>query len=115
MYRLLKDAGNYSNIVVENTDTKATVMIGKISIEILHIMEEAGITMGAEIKPITKWDMPISVDLASKLVATTMKMKKPIRKTEPKKEKEETNDDHKQVNRNIDAMDVLLGLANYVS
>jgi hypothetical protein len=111
MYRLLKDAGNYSNIIVENTDTKATVMIGKINMEILNILDKAGITMGEEMKTISKWDTIITTALASELVATTVKMKKPIRKTTPSP-KEETN--NKQVNKNIDAMDVLLGLANYV-
>ena len=39
MYKILKDKGNNMNIVLENTETKASIVIGRLTIDILSILE----------------------------------------------------------------------------
>ena len=102
MYRIIKDKGYDKPVTVENTSTKATIIVGRMSISMLQILEEAG-------KPVTgaqfeKWDLEVNKETADKLVKLAMPMKKPIR---TKKEIAKTR------NKDIDAMDVLLGLAQY--
>ena len=110
MYRVLKVRGSRSNVVVENTDTKANVIIGRITMEILKILAEAGYkTEDDTLNLSDEWNLSIDKEIATKLTATTMKMKKPIR-DQSKKNK---IDIRKEVNKTVDAMDVLLGLASY--
>ena len=42
MYVVEKERGNNSNITLINQDTKASVIIGKMTMEILDILEEEG-------------------------------------------------------------------------
>lgn len=110
MYRVLKVRGNRANVVVENIDTKANVIIGKITIEILKILAEAGYkTEDGTLNISDEWNLSIEKEIATKLTATTMKMKKPIRD----QSKKINPDIRKEVNKKVDAMDVLLGLASY--
>lgn len=111
MYRIVKTQGNNANVVVENTDTKANVIIGRISIEMLNILEKAGHKISSRpgesgISMTSAWNIPVDTETASALSKMTMKMKKPIRD----QRKSETK---KEANKKIDAMDVMLGLANY--
>lgn len=109
MYKLLKEKGNNANITLENTDTKASIIIGRISMEILSILKEKeGIHFGSEAGETAlkdKWEFNIEDSTAKELSAKAMRMSKPVRdqrKVQIKKE-----------NKKIDAMDVLLGLASY--
>lgn len=104
MYKVLKDKGNNSTVVLENTDSKKTMMIGKLSMDILKILEDDGYKFNGEgIKLKDAWELTISDKAKERLAKTTLMMHKPDRKvTEQKKD-----------NKRIDAMDVLLGLANY--
>ena len=43
MYKVLKEKGNNQNVTVRNVETKGEVIIGRISIEIMNKLEEAGI------------------------------------------------------------------------
>lgn len=113
MYRIVKMKGHSANVVVENTDTKSNIIIGKISIEMLNILEKAGHKIGeGETSMDSAWNIRIDMDTASKLAKLTMKIKKPIRE-QKKEEIIVPQKDTKQNNKRIDAMDVLLGLANY--
>lgn len=110
MYRVLKERGNNAVITLENTETKASIIIGRITMEILAILEKEGISVG---DPTTgalkdKWEFHISDDTAKELSAKAMRMSKPIR--DQRKVKEEPP---KKNNKHVDAMDVLLGLASY--
>ena len=110
MYRVLKEKGNNMNIVLENTETKASIVIGRLTIDILSILEKEGVHFGdseGEIQLKDKWDITIGDETAKKLSAKAMRMSKPIR--DQRKVKEEP----KKSNKEIDALDVLLGLANY--
>ena len=110
MYKILKEKGNNMNIVLENTETKASIVIGRLTMDILSILEKEGVPFGdseGEIKLKDKWELTIRDETAKELSAKAMRMSKPIR--DQRKVKEEP----KKSNKEIDALDVLLGLANY--
>ena len=110
MYKILKEKGNNMNIVLENTETKASIVIGRLAMDILSILEKEGVHFGdseGEIQLKDKWDITIKDETAKELSAKAMRMSKPIR--DQRKVKEEP----KKSNKEIDALDVLLGLANY--
>lgn len=110
MYRLLKEKGNNLNVILENIDTKAQLNLGRLTIDILTLLERGeGMTFGeggtTQLKD--EWNFSISEETAKELSAKAMRMSKPIR--DQRKHKEEL----KKSNKQIDALDVLLGLANY--
>lgn len=107
MYKVLKEKGHNTNVIVENTDTKANINIGRVSIEILNILDKAGYKVEEDsIKLTNKWDIEVDKTTAETLSKLAMKMRKPIRDQRKKETKKEEN-------KKIDAMDVLLGLAQY--
>ena len=104
MYKVIKSKGLSANVIVENTSSKSTVNIGRISIKIMHILEGAGIDISG--KQSDEWDYEVNKEVATALAKLSLPMNKPIRD----QRKPETK---KQANKQIDAMDVMLGLANY--
>ena len=112
MYRVLKEKGNNVSITLENTETKASIIIGRLSMDIRSLLEkEEGIHFGDsddEIKLKDKWELTIKDETAKELSAKAMRMSKPVRDQSKKSEQVLKKD-----NKSIDAMDVLLGLANY--
>ena len=110
MYRLLKEKGNNFNVILENIDTRAQLNLGKLTIGILALLEtKEGMTFGeggtTQLKD--EWNFNISEETAKELSAKAMRMSKPIR------DQRKVKDDKKKHNKTIDALDVLLGLANY--
>jgi len=107
MYRLTKPKGYNELITIENTETSASVVIGRISVEVLDILkaDEGKDTSSTDFSMKDEWDFEIKDETARKITATAMKMKKPVRA----KVTAETPKNNKE----IDAMDVLLGLASY--
>ena len=111
MYKILKDEGYNKVVTIENAETKASLIIGKVTIEMLNVLDTAGYKVGDKGLTITnKWDLNIDKATADTLSKMAMKMKKPIR-DQRKKTANEIN--RKMYNKEIDAMDVLLGLASY--
>ena len=112
MYRLLKEKGNNICVVLENTETHAQLNLGKLTIDMLSLLEIAeDLTFGEKSGAVQfkdEWDIPIKDETAKELSRKAMRMSKPIR--DQRKHKEE---EIKKSNKEIDAMDVLLGLANY--
>lgn len=113
MYRLLKDKGNNMNLILENTETKASIIIGKLTMVILSILEtKEGVRFGkddGEINLKDEWRLTVKDETAKELSAKAMRMSKPIRDQSKKSEQVLKKKD----NKSIDAMDVLLGLASY--
>lgn len=112
MYKILKDKGNNSNVTLENTDTSAQLNLGKISMEMLSILEKDGFSFGSEdsdIKLKDEWELEIGEDTKKDLERIAMRMKKPDRDQSKAKSEQVA----KEKNKKIDAMDVLLGLASY--
>ena len=111
MYKLVKEYGNNLNVILENTATKAQLNLGRLTIDILTLLEtKEGLTFGdgGEFQLKDGWDFTIKDETAKELSEKAMRMSKPIR--DQRKHKEE---EPKKSNKEIDAMDVLLGLANY--
>lgn len=112
MYRLLKEKGHNICVVLENTETHAQLNLGRLTIDMLSLLErEEDLTFGEKSGVIQfkdEWDIPIKDETAKELSAKAMRMSKPIR--DQRKHKEE---EIKKSNKEIDAMDVLLGLASY--
>ena len=111
MYRLLKEKGNNLNVILENVNTHAQLNLGRLTIDILTFLErKEGMTFGeggtTQLKD--AWDFTIKDETAKELSAKAMRMSKPIR--DQRKHKEE---EIKKRNKEIDAMDVLLGLVSY--
>ena len=75
MYRVYKPAGN-GLVSVENTETHASVVIGRVSTEIINTIAEAGYEAPTYID---EWNLEVNKECARILSLLTMKMKKPIR------------------------------------
>lgn len=93
---------------VFNTDTSSNTVIGKLSIEILELLESEGFKFNKDkddtdgINLSDKWELKISDELANKLADKAFKIAKPIR-----------HQSKKSKTQKIDAYDVLFGVANY--
>lgn len=89
MYRVIKEKGNNVNVFVENTEINKQINIGRLSMEMIKILEEAGFTFGTgdgEIAMKDEWVMEIGTDTKDKLAKLAMKMSKPIRDQSKKSE-----------------------------
>ena len=110
MYRLMKENGNNSNILIENENTHAQINLGRLSMDILSVLEaEEDMSFGEDglVTLTEKWDLmlkPSTVEILSKKAMRMSKLKM-------KKQTEEQR--RKELNKSVDAMDVLLGLASY--
>ena len=110
MYKLLKEYGNNLNVILENTETHAQLNLGRLTIDILTLLEtKEGLTFGdgGECQLKDGWDFTIKDETAKELSEKAMRMSKPIR------DQRKHKDEPKKSNKEIDAMDVLLGLASY--
>ena len=110
MYRVLKEKGNNKNITLENMDTKANIIIGRVSSSILDLLNEAGHRIGEDMGLTIKdeWSLEVNDEIGKELARKALSMSKPVRDQSKK-----TKDLFKKPNNKIDAMDVLLGLASY--
>ena len=108
MYKLTKPQGYAAVVTVTETDSYASIDLGTPSITMLDILTSAGILEEGADKAHDKWNFDIEKDVADKLFELAMRIEKPIRdQRKIKPEKTKVNNDE------IDAMDVLLGLAHY--
>ena len=110
MYKLIKEYGDNLNVILENTDIKAQLNLGRLTIDILTLLEtKEGMTFGegGEFQLKDSWDFTIKDETAKELSEKAMRMNKPIR------DQRKHKDEPKKSNKQIDALDVLLGLANY--
>lgn len=110
MYRILKEKGNNVSLILENTDTKAQLNLGRLTIDMITLLEtEEDLTFGEKgrIQLRDEWNISIKESTAKELSNKAMRMSKPIR------DQRKVKDDKKKRNKEIDAMDVLLGLASY--
>ena len=109
MYRVLKEKGNNSNVMLENMETKASIIVGRITISLLDILNKAGHKIGDDgVSLRDEWNFEVNEETGKEIASKAMTMTKPVR-DQRKYKVEEPKKDNKQ----IDAMDVLLGLANY--
>lgn len=109
MYRVIKGEGYSANVSVENTDTLATVMIGRADISITSILEKQGYKFGAMhddgiISYDEEWHLAVNKEIAEELVHLALNIKKPFRDQRKKPEEE------KKVGVEIDAFDLIYGI-----
>ena len=82
MYRISKDKGNNQNITLTNVETKASVIIGKLTMTIMGILEkevEFDETKEHTIKLKDKWDFTISDEAGKELAKMASPIKRPVR------------------------------------
>ena len=82
MYRINKDKGNNQNITLTNVETKASVIIGKLTMGIMGILEkevEFDETKEHTIKLKDKWDFTISDEAGKELAKMASTIKRPVR------------------------------------
>lgn len=112
MYKVLKDKGHTMNVSLENTETKASVLIGKLDMEILKILESDDRTFGTadgDIKLDSEWDFEVDDETARILSTKAMRMRKPVRDQSKKSEQkhEEVTPKKKQP---VDVFDLIFGI-----
>lgn len=110
MYAVSKGRG-YDNVIVTNLDTNASVNIGHITMNILSLLEEDGYKFNKDeedsLNSYDKWTLNVSGEVGVKLISLAL----PINK--PKRDQSKKSEQKKKKHQNIDAYDVLLGLASY--
>jgi len=116
MYKVVKEVGTNENVYLQNTDTMAEINLGRATTTMMDILEKDGYKFSL-IHPsddvsecITlkeKWTLKVSDEVKDELRKLAMPMNKPIRNQRKVKQEE------KKSNKEIDAIDVLLGLASY--
>ena len=82
MYRINKDKGNNQNITLTNVEAKASVIIGKLTMDIMRILEkevEFDETKEHTIKLKDKWDFTISDEAGKELAKMASPIKRPVR------------------------------------
>ena len=82
MYRINKDKGNNQNITLTNVEAKASVIIGKLTMDIMRILEkevEFDESKEHTIKLKDKWDFTISDEAGKELAKMASPIKRPIR------------------------------------
>ena len=82
MYRINKDKDNNQNITLTNVETKASVIIGKLTMGIMGILEkevEFDETKEHTIKLTDKWDFTISNEAGKELAKMASPIKRPVR------------------------------------
>lgn len=107
MYKVTKSKGSGQNVILMNTDTAASINLGRISIKILDIIKEDGYSAEAGTITMTdEWDLKISSEAKDKLARLAMPMSKPIR-DQRKKPKEKT--EHKSTSGDVDIFNLIYG------
>lgn len=99
MYKVYKPTGN-GLVSVENTDTHASVVIGKVNMEIINTIKEAGY----DLPPFgEEWSVEVNKECATALATMAMRMKKPIRDQRKKKEEPKPSAE-------VDMFDLIYGI-----
>lgn len=117
MYRISKDKGNNQNITLTNVETKASIIIGKLTPSVFHTLEKEVTLVNetddkAGIKLKDKWDFDISEELGKELASMTSPIKKPIR-NQSKTASEQTQPIQKHKTKSgkevVDVFDLIFG------
>lgn len=113
-YKVCKKQGATTAFIV-NTDTNAQIAINKSPMAILkYLKEEKYMCTDDKDNPLDvndEWNISVTATTANKMAKEALVIRKPIRaKVENKEAQKEII---KEQNKKIDAMDVILGLANY--
>lgn len=115
MYRINKDKGNNQNITLTNVETKASVIIGKLTMAIMGILEkevEFDESKEHTIKLKDKWDFTVSDEAGKALSLMASPIKKPIR-NQSKTASEQTQSVQRKKTKSgrevVDVFDLIFG------
>ncbi len=103
MYKVYKPKGTSANVSVENTDTMASVIIGRLSLDIVDTIKEGGYEVPDYSE---EWSIEVNNECAKTLASMAMKMKKPIR-DQSKKSKDKPKG---KIGVEVDAFDLIYGI-----
>ena len=118
MYRINKDKGNNQNITLTNVEAKASVIIGKLTMDIMRILEkEVELDESKEhtIKLKDKWDFTVSDEAGKELAKMASPIKKPIRAktSRPSTASEQTQPIQRKTTKSgrevVDVFDLIFG------
>ena len=115
MYKLLKPKGYNQNVTLENTDTHASIIIGRLSMVIVTVLEKEGYNIddpsSSKYLELTKeWDITINEDTKKELQHMAMKMTKPIRKTNKQDVEQVNSNKSKTTSAPVDVFSLIFGL-----
>ena len=103
MYKVFKPKGTGANVSVENMDTMASVIIGRLSLDIVDTIKEGGYEVPDYSE---EWSIEVNNECAKALASMAMKMKKPIR-DQSKKAKDKPKG---KIGVEVDAFDLIYGI-----
>ena len=118
MYRISKDKGNNQNITLTNVEAKASVIIGKLTMDIMRILEkevEFDESKEHTIKLKDKWDFTVSDEAGKELAKMASPIKKPIRAktSRPSTASEQTQPIQRKTTKSgrevVDVFDLIFG------
>ena len=118
MYRINKDKGNNQNITLTNVETKASVIIGKLTMAIMGVLEkevEFDETKEHTIKLKDKWDFTISDEAGKELAKMASPIKRPVRAktSRPSTASEQTQPIQRKTTKSgrevVDVFDLIFG------
>ena len=112
MYRVNKEYGILENVYLQNTDTMAEINLGRITPELLRILEADGYKFADTDEAVTlgeKWALKVSDEVKEQLRKLAMPMKKPIRDQRKNKEKD-LYPNVKTTKQPVDLLDIIYGL-----
>ena len=118
MYRINKDKGNNQNITLTNVEAKASVIIGKLTMDIMRILEkevEFDESKEHTIKLKDKWDFTVSDEAGKELAKMASPIKKPIRAktSRPSTESEQAQPIQRKTTKSgrevVDVFDLIFG------
>ena len=118
MYRINKDKGNNQNITLTNVEAKASIIIGKLTMDIMRILEkevEFDESKEHTIKLKDKWDFTISDEAGKELAKMASPIKKPIRAktSRPSTASEQTQPIQRKTTKSgrevVDVFDLIFG------
>lgn len=107
MYKVLKAEGSSANVIIENTETKANIMIGKLTRTIIDTIRE-GKTDDFTIPEYSSiWNFEVNKETALKLAGLVSTIKKPMRdqRKKPTEDKKEI-----KITSGVDAFDLIYGI-----
>lgn len=113
MYRISKNKGNNQTITLTNVETKASVMLGTLTMPMMKILEreeEFDEENEHAIRLKDAWDFTISPEAGKELATLTSPIKKPIRH-QSKPTSEQTPEIHKKKTKSgreiVDVFDLI--------
>lgn len=118
MYRINKDKGNNQNITLTNVEAKASVIIGKLTMDIMRILEkevEFDESKEHTIKLKDKWDFTVSDEAGKELAKMASPIKKPVRAktSRPSTASEQTQPIQRKTTKSgrevVDVFDLIFG------